>query len=86
MSKVRYTATFLLPDGSEFVITRGSREDYGYTVAWILLAGADDRLERGAVVAKGFSRTRHNAESAVRNGVQNGRIALFAPVTKGGAS
>jgi hypothetical protein len=88
MSKVRYSATFSLPDGSEYVLTRGSRQDYGYTVAWLLLAGDDDRLEHGAVLVKGFSRTRQLAESAARPGLQNGqgRIALFAPVTKGGAS
>jgi hypothetical protein len=81
MSKTRYSATFTLPDGSEYVLTRGSRQDYGYTVAWILVS-----TESGAVVAKGFSRTRQNAESATR-GVWNDRIALYAPVTKnGGAS
>jgi hypothetical protein len=37
MSKVRYSATFQLPNGEEFVFTRESREDYGYTWAWLLL-------------------------------------------------
>lgn len=77
MSKTRYSATFSLPDGSEFVLTRGSIRDYGYTVAWLLVDG-------DKIVAKGFSRDRRLAESATRNGVQNGRIALYAPVTKNG--
>jgi hypothetical protein len=87
MTKVRYSATFTLPDGEEFTLTRGSREDYGYTFAWILLAGVDDRLEQGAVIAKGFSRTRPNAESAANAGRKYApdRVALVAPVTKGGA-
>jgi hypothetical protein len=87
MSKVRYSATFTLPDGGEFVLTRGSREDYGYTFAWILLAGDGDRLERGAILAKGFSRTRQNAEQAANAGVKyaSDRTALVAPVTKEGA-
>jgi hypothetical protein len=88
MSKVRYSATFTLPDGSEFVFTRGSKEDYGYTFAWLLLAGVNDPMPQGTVLAKGFPRTRENAESAGRTGVQSGRgrTALFAPVTKGDAS
>jgi hypothetical protein len=96
MSKVRYSATFTLPDGSEFLLTRGSRQDYGYTVAWLLLDGdkADARAAGAAgveaipfrVVAKGFSRDRRLAESATRIMVRDGGcIALFAPVTKGGA-
>jgi hypothetical protein len=80
MSKTRYSATFSLPDGSEHVLTRGSRQDYGYTVAWLLVDGSSK------IVAKGFSRDRRLAESATRNGVQNGRIAMYAPVTKGGAA
>jgi hypothetical protein len=84
MSKTHYSATFTLPDGGEFVLTRGSRQDYGYTVAWTLLAGDDDRLEKGAVINKGFSRDRRLAESAVRPGLVGGRVALYAPVTKNG--
>jgi hypothetical protein len=84
MAKTRYSATFSLPDGSEFVLTRGSREDYGYTVAWLLLAGDDDRVEKGAVSAKGFSRDRATAESRMRSALGGGRVTLFAPVTKGG--
>jgi hypothetical protein len=87
MSKVRYSAMFTLPDGSPFVLTRGSRQDYGFTWAWLLLAGADDEYwEAGAVISKGFSRTRHHAESAARQALRDGRIALYAPVAKGGAS
>ncbi len=98
MSKVRYSATFTLPDGSEFVFTRGSREDYSYTWAWLLIEGdKTDAVAKGVVgveaipfrvIAKGFSRTRENAESAARTGLKfgHGRIALYAPVTKGGAS
>jgi hypothetical protein len=80
MSKVRYSATFTLPDGSEYVPTRGSRQDYDYTVAWLLVEG-DSKI-----VAKGFSRDHRVAESAARLGLREGRIALYAPVTKGGAS
>jgi hypothetical protein len=88
VSKVRYSATFALPDGGEFTLTRGSREDYGYTFAWLLLAGFGERVERGEIIAKGFSRTRHHAEQAANAGLKygQGRVALFAPVTKGGAS
>lgn len=87
MSKVRYFATFTLPDGTEFMLTRGSREDYGYTCAWLLLAGVGDRLEHGAIIAKGFARNRALAESAVRSGLRyaEGCTALYAVVTKGGA-
>ncbi len=88
MAKTRYSATFTLPDGTAFTLTRGSQQDYGYTVAWLLLAGDDDRLERGAILAKGFSRDHRLAESAVRPDLQRveGRVALYAPVTKGGAA
>jgi hypothetical protein len=79
MSKVHYSATFSLPDGSEYVLTRGSRQDYGYTVAWLLV---DDN---NRIVGKGFARDRWLAESATR-GIWNDRIALYAPVTKGGTS
>jgi hypothetical protein len=86
MSRVHYTAAFTLPDGSVFTLTRGSRQNYGYTVAWLLLAGAGERLEQGAVIAKGFSRTRKNAERAAHAGLHygpykwtcKGRIVLFA--------
>jgi hypothetical protein len=84
MSKVRYSATFQLPNGEEFVFTRESREDYGYTWAWLLLAGLGDDMKQGAVLAKGFSQTRKNAENAAQVGVKirQGRVALFAPVAK----
>jgi hypothetical protein len=77
MSKVRYTAMFNLPDGGEFKLTRGSREDYGYTHAWIV-------IENDAVVAKGFSRTHYNADQAAQRCVKDreGRTALLATVTK----
>ncbi len=95
MSKTHYSATFSLPDGSEFKLTRGSRQDYGYTWAWLLIEG-DKAAARAAgavgvdaipyrVVAKGFYRDRRLAESAVRASLRDDRIALFAPVTKGGA-
>jgi hypothetical protein len=80
MSKVRYSATFTLPDGSEYVPTGGSRQDYDYTVAWLLVEG-DNKI-----VAKGFSRDRRLVESAARIGLRDGRIAPYAPVRKGGAS
>jgi hypothetical protein len=88
MSKVRYSATFALPDGGEFILTRGSREDYGYTWAWLLLAGVNERVKQGEIIAKGFSGTRQLAESAGRTGLKYGqeRAVLFAPVTKGGAA
>ncbi len=81
MSKTRYTATFKLPDGGEYKLTRGSREDYGYTTAWIV-------IENGTIVGKGFSRTHFNADREAQRYVKGreGRIALLAPVTKGGAS
>jgi len=84
MSKVRYSATFQLPNGEEFVFSRESREDYGYTWAWLLLAGVADQMKQGAILAKGFSQTRQNAESAAQVSVKvgKGRVALFAPVTK----
>jgi CRISPR/Cas system-associated exonuclease Cas4 (RecB family) len=77
MSKVRYTATFKLPDGGEYKLTRGSREDYGYAYAWLV-------LENGAIVAKGFSRTHYNADREAQRYVMDreGRIALLAAVTK----
>jgi hypothetical protein len=84
MSKVRYSATFVLPDGGQFTITRGSRMDYGYTVAWAVLRNGWAALpieERFA--ASGFSRTRENAEKAA---APAHRLALYAPVTKGGAA
>jgi hypothetical protein len=77
MTKVHFSATFSLPSGSEFVLTRSSRQDY-HTVAWVLVDG-DNKI-----VAKGFSRDRRLAESAARLGLREGRIALYAPVTKGG--
>jgi hypothetical protein len=80
MTKVHFSATFSLPDGSEYVLTRGSRQDYGYTVAWLLVDG------NNKIVAKGFSRDRRLAESAARQGLRDGRVALYAPVTKGGAA
>jgi hypothetical protein len=86
MSKVRYSATFTLPDGTEFVFKRGSRQDYGYTVAWLLLAGDNDRVPEGAVIAKGFSGDRRSAESRMRSALGDRRVVLYAPVTKGGAS
>jgi hypothetical protein len=86
MAKTRYSATFILPNGEAFTLTRGSQQDYGYTVAWLLLAGDDDRLEHGAIVAKGFSRTRALAESRMRSALGGGRVALYAPVAKGGAA
>jgi hypothetical protein len=86
VSKTRYSATFTLPDGSEFVLTRGSLQDYGYTVAWILLAGDDDSREKGAIVAKGFSRDRRTTETRLRSALGGGRAILWAPVTKGGAA
>ena len=82
MSKIRYHATFSLPTGGEFVLTRGSLRDYGYTYAWLLLAGEADRLPQGEILAKGFSRDRRLAESAVRPGLYGSRSALFAPVSK----
>jgi hypothetical protein len=84
MSKVRYSAKFVLPDGQELTLTRGSKEDYGYTWAWILLAGADDWKEQGAVLNKGFSRTRRHAERAAQAGLRfkPDRVALYAEVTK----
>jgi hypothetical protein len=78
MTKVPFSATFSLPSGSEFVFTRSSRRDYGYTVAWVLVDG------NNKIVAKRFSRDRRLAESAARLGLREGRIALYAPVTKGG--
>jgi hypothetical protein len=81
--KTRYSATFTLPDGSEHVLTRGSLKDYGYTWAWLLLEG--DKAGPFRIVNKGFSRDRRLAESAVRGTLADHRIALFAPVTKGGA-
>jgi hypothetical protein len=86
MSKVRYSATFTLPDGSEYVLTRGSREDYGYAVAWLLLAGDNDRVSEGTIIAKGFSRDRRTAESRMRSALGDRRVVLFAPVTKGGVA
>jgi hypothetical protein len=86
MSKTRYSATFTLPNGEEFTLTRGSRQDYGYTVAWLLLAGDGDRLEKGAIVNKGFSRDRRTAESRMRSALGGGRVVLFAPVTKNGGA
>jgi hypothetical protein len=80
MSKVRYSATFSLPDGSKLVLTRGSRQDYGYTVAWLLLDGGNK------IVAMGLSRDRQLAESAARQGLRDGRVALYAEVIKGGAA
>jgi hypothetical protein len=52
--------------------------------AGLLLADAGDYLKRGAVLAKGFSRTRQSGESTAQVGVKAGkaRVALFAPVTK----
>jgi hypothetical protein len=80
MTKVHFSATFSLPSESEFVFTRSSQQDYGYTFAWLLVDG-DNKI-----VAKGFSRNRRLAESAARQGLRDGRVALFAPVTKGGTS
>jgi hypothetical protein len=81
-SKTRYSATFMLPSGSEFVLTRGSRQDYGYTGAWIVLNA------HGAVIGKGFSRERERAEYEAGRYVQADptRTAMVAPVTKEGAS
>jgi hypothetical protein len=80
MSTVHFFATFSLPDGSTFVLTRGSQQDYGYTWAWLLLDG------NNKIVAKGFSRDRRLAESAARQGLKEVRVALFAEVIKGGAA
>jgi hypothetical protein len=81
MSKTRYSATFTLPDGSKFVLTRGSRQDYGYTCAWCV-------MEQGVISGHGFSKTQALAEQYTRDWLRHGqdRIALYAPVTKGGAS
>jgi hypothetical protein len=81
MSRIRYSATFQHPGGGQFTLTRVSRQDYGYAVAWCV-------MEHGVIRSKGFSRTRENAESAARAVSKFGqdRIALFAPVTKGGAA
>jgi hypothetical protein len=78
MTKVHFSATFSLPDRGEFILTRGSRQDYGHTVAWLLVDGDNQ------IVAKGFSRNRRLAESTARQGPRDGRVALYAPVTKGG--
>jgi hypothetical protein len=82
MSKVRYSATFTLPDGSEFVLTRGSRQDYGYVAAWIVLDA------KSAVVGKGFSRAWERAQYEADRYTQadRTRTAMVAAVTKGGAS
>jgi hypothetical protein len=82
MSKVRYSATFTLPDGGELVLTRASRMDYGYTAAWCVLDA------QGGIVGKGFSRERERAEYEAQRYLQvdQTRTAMVAPVTKGGAS
>jgi len=80
VSKVRYSATFTLPDGSEFAFRLGSIRDYGYTVAWLLVDG------NNKIVAKGFSRDKQYARAAVSVGLRCGRTVLYAPVTKGGAA
>jgi hypothetical protein len=86
MAKTRYFATFSLPDGSEFLLTRGSRQDYDYTWAWLVLAGDGERVKPGTIIGKGFTRSRMYADQYANDWLRcgRGRTALFAPVTKGG--
>lgn len=78
MALVKYSATFTLPNGKTHKVTRGSRQDYGYTFAWIVVD------ENCHVLIKGFSRTaekaRQSAEACAR--YAEGRRALYADVTK----
>jgi hypothetical protein len=74
MSKIQYSATFKYAAG-DFTITRKSRQDYGYTVAWCV-------RESGVVYGKGFSRQRSLAERAAYDILKCHvkAVALFAPV------
>jgi hypothetical protein len=78
MYSTRFSATFSLPSEDEFILTRVSKRDYGYTVAWIVID------QQTAIVGKGFSRNRWCAEKAARTYERwgEGRTALYAPVAK----